>query len=117
PRFGTCCDRGKVRLPPLADPPKEPRQLYLGQRSQGSEFRNKISQYNAVLAFTPPGVNVDEQINQHTGVPYVFRIHGSLCHRAGTLLLPPGQRPAYAQLYTHDPQAVLDRRMARNGNL
>ena len=45
------------------------------------------------------------------GGPYVFKVHGSLSHRAGSLLPAPNQPPVYAQLYIYDPDDALTYRM------
>ncbi|KAF7968482.1 hypothetical protein HWV62_30509 [Athelia sp. TMB] len=116
PEFGACCDHGQVQLGALERPPHALRQLYLGTSQQGREFLENIRQYNAALAFTSLGVEQDNGVNIGPG-PYVFRIHGVLCHRAGSLLPPQGRSPTYAQLYIHDPRAALQYRISRNGNL
>jgi hypothetical protein len=115
--FGICCDHGMVQLPSFPDPPDELRQLLDGQDPDSREFRENIRQYNAALAFTSLGVQIDESVNRRGPGPYIFRIHGELCHRSGSLLPSAGQQPSYAQLYIHDPRAALDHRMARNPKL
>ncbi|KAI0758479.1 hypothetical protein BC629DRAFT_1295872, partial [Irpex lacteus] len=116
PVFGFCCNSGAVSLPPPEQPPFRLMHLFDAQTPQAKEFRKNIRQYNAALAFTSLGVSVDNHINNGNG-PYVFRIHGELCHRIGSLLPVDGQQPLYAQLYIHDPQAALALRMERNDNL
>ena len=116
PRFGTCCAHGQVRLPLLNDPPAVLKQLYTSSDPQARNFRDQIRQYNAALAFTSLGVNIDDSVNRGAG-PYVFKINGELCHRSGSLLPTPGMEPVYAQLYIHDPHEALDVRMNRNANL
>ncbi|KZP24540.1 hypothetical protein FIBSPDRAFT_929756 [Athelia psychrophila] len=116
PKFGSCCAHGQVQLEPLQDPPYPLQQLFLGLTPQSREFLENIRQYNAAFAFTSLGVVQDHAVNAGIG-PYIFRIHGELCHRAGALLPQPGQMPSYAQLYIHDPQAALQYRSNRNGNV
>ncbi|KAH9854590.1 hypothetical protein C2E23DRAFT_752784, partial [Lenzites betulinus] len=118
PLFGTCCNSGKVHLPLLPDPPLAIRNLFTEQGSQAKEFRENIRQYNSAFAFTSLGVQVDEALNR-TGAqaPWVFRIHGELCHRSGSLLPRPGESPVYSQLYIYDPRMALDERARRNSNL
>jgi hypothetical protein len=115
--FGICCDHGIVQLPAFPDPPEELKQLLIGQDHDSREFRENIRQYNASLAFTSLGVQIDNSVNRRGSGPYIFRIHGELRHRSGSLLPSPGQQPAYAQLYIHDPREALNHRMARNPNL
>lgn len=116
PAFSSCCGNGQVRLEPLQDPPDALRQLFLSDTPESREFLENIRQYNAAFAFTSLGVKQDLAINTGFG-PYIFRIHGELCHRAGSLLPTPGQTPSYAQLYIHDPRAALEHRTRRNSNL
>ncbi|RPD82884.1 hypothetical protein L226DRAFT_425085, partial [Lentinus tigrinus ALCF2SS1-7] len=120
PKFGTCCDSGKVSLPLLPDPPAVLRQLFTDQTRDAKQFREHIWQYNSAFAFVSLGVSVDERINRHdhaNPAPYVFRIHGELCHRTGSLLPGPGRAPRYAQTYIYDPRTALDERHRRNTNL
>lgn len=116
PDFGKCCHHGKVRLPALRDPPPLIQELFLSGTDQAKNFRENIRQYNTTFAFTSLGVSQDRAVTTGPG-PYVFRIHGELCHRAGSLLAAQGQDPAYAQLYIHDPRAALMQRQGRNENL
>ncbi|EIW56296.1 uncharacterized protein TRAVEDRAFT_150795, partial [Trametes versicolor FP-101664 SS1] len=116
PRFGFCCDSGRVLLPALPPPPPLLRQLLSGNDSAAREFRTHIRQYNAALSFVSLGVRVQESINDGRG-PYVFRIHGELHHLMGSLLPVPGVTPSYAQLYVYDPDEALQVRVHRNPNL
>ena len=61
------------------------------------------------MAFTSVGREMDYTVNDGRG-PWVFRMHGELIHRIGSLF--PQQNatpiPCYAQLYLYDPQTALD---------
>jgi hypothetical protein len=123
--YGICCNHGKVQLDNPPEPPDEYRALLEGSDRHSIDFRNNIRQYNAALAFTSLGVDVDHGINQGGHGPYVFRIHGELCHRAGSLL-PSSAPRQYAQLYIHDTRDTsdthtirdaVDQRMRRNSRL
>ncbi|KAJ7164034.1 hypothetical protein C8R43DRAFT_827356, partial [Mycena crocata] len=116
PQFGMCCNHGKVELNPLKDIPADLDKLFKDDTTQAKEFRKNIAQYNTALSFTSLGVQEDRSINNGGGPP-IFRIHGDLCHRIGTLLPSEGQRPTYAQLYIYEPRAALDHRMNNNSNL
>ncbi|KAI0769480.1 hypothetical protein BC629DRAFT_1642421, partial [Irpex lacteus] len=116
PKFGFCCYQGRVHLPPLEPPPYSLQRLYDARTPQAKEFRQNIRQYNAALAFTSLGAKIDDSVLHGSG-PYVFRIHGELCHLAGSLLAPPEHQPQYSQLYIHDPQYALQCRMQRNDGL
>ena len=78
---------------------------------QADRFRQHICQYNAALAFTSLGVEVDNSINEGGGGPPTFCIHGELCHWLGSLLPRHGDRPTYAQLYIYDPRKALEHQM------
>lgn len=80
------------------------------------EFQANIWQCNVALAFTSLGVKIDDSINCGQG-PYVFCIHGELCHKMGAFTPHQNEAPAYVQLYLHDPWAALDQHMRHNNNL
>ncbi|XP_039610024.1 uncharacterized protein LOC120529870 [Polypterus senegalus] len=48
--------------------------------------------------------------------PYCFRIHGSICHRAGTLHPQQGENRQFAQLYILDPSEAAEQRMQISAN-
>ena len=60
------------------------------------------------MAITFLGCNKDKEINRHGGGPYVFKVQGCLCHKAGSLIPREGQAPVYAQLYIYDAQDALN---------
>ena len=115
PEFGTCCAHGKVMLPLLRVPPATLYNLYTGDTPQAKEFRANIVQYNAALAFTSLGVNVDRSVMGHG--PPVFRIHGELRHLSGSVLPEDTAPPSYSQLYIYDRHAAYQYRISRNENL
>jgi hypothetical protein len=117
--YGMCCSHGQVRLPSIPEPPPNIKALFEGSHRLSAVFRNNVRQYNAALAFTSMGVQVDEAINQTGGrAPYVFRIHGRLHHQVGSLIPSSADRPkVYAQLYILDTRDALESRMTRNRNL
>jgi hypothetical protein len=122
PRFGMCCLSGKIVLPPLHPVPPELLHLLIDQDDIGKSFCDHIHTYNNALAMTSIGRKVDESVNNgeeavNDGVgPYVFKLHGELSHRAGSLLPPEGEAPVYAQLYIYDPADAVDFRMANAWN-
>ena len=117
PLFAMCCSCGDIELPPVAPPPEQLSYFFTAPTPQADRFRQHIRQYNAALAFTSLGVEVDNSINEGGGGPPTFRIHGELCHRLGSLLPRHGDRPTYAQLYIYDPREALEHRMQRNTTL
>lgn len=117
PEFGTCCDHGLVRLPKLLPPPDELRDLLTNQTDAAAiEFREHIRQYNCALAFTSLSTRIDDRVPNAGRAPYIFRIHGQLCHQIGPLEAV-GVEPSFAQLYIYDGQEALNLRNNRNTNL
>jgi hypothetical protein len=100
PRFAVCCAGGKVRLPPVLDPPPYLLDLYTSSSSEARSFRKNIRAYNGLFACSSFGTNVDESF-QGQGVSN-FKIHGQIYHRIGSLLPDEGQNPVFAQLYIYD---------------
>lgn len=101
----------------MAPPLNELHFLFTTATPQAEQFRQHICQYNAALAFTSLGVEVDNSVNQGGGGPPTFRIHGELCHRLGSLFPHRGDQPVYTQLYIYDPCEALDCQMQRNATL
>jgi len=113
PKFGKCCLSGKIWLPRLDPPPPELLHLLTGQGQREKKFRQDIRKYNDALAMTSVGRKLQ---NMGGGGPYVFKVHGALSHRAGSLLPAPNAPPVYAQLYIYDPEDALNYRMANQNN-
>ena len=117
PLFTMCCGNGDIELPSTAPPPVQLANLFTATTPQADRFRQNIRQYNAALAFTSLGVEVDGSINAGGRGPPTFRIHGELRHQLGSLTPCNGDRPVYAQLYIYDPHEALEHRMHRNTTL
>src|SRR5882762_8566521 len=116
PRFGKCCLQGQVQLPPLSQPPLALSSLFKGSGQPQKQFRERIRQYNAAFAFTSIAAHINDSVLSGSG-PYSFILHGSLHHKMGALLPPPGLQPSYAQLYVLDPDSATNARSTRNSNL
>jgi hypothetical protein len=69
-----------------------------------------IRQYNSMFAMTSMGAKVIDSINDGHG-PYVFKISGQVCHIIGSMILTPGSRPEYAQLYLFDTEHEVSNRI------
>jgi len=99
PTFGMCCYSGKVSLPPLhAIPPELYHLLADHTDPRGTAFQDNIHNYNNMLAMTSVGRQLDHTLNNGGG-PWVFKLHGQLTHRIGSLLPQPIFAPSHAQLY------------------
>lgn len=103
-QFTLCCQRGRVRLPPLRGPPSPLRELLDSPR-----FRPHIRVANSLLSFTSMGATVDHSVTGTAG-PYTYRVHGQIIHRIGSLLPDDGNPPEYLQLYIFDTDNELNNR-------
>ena len=111
-----CCYSGKVSLPPLQPVPPELYHLLTDHHDpRAKAFRDEIRNYNNALAMTSVGRQVDHSLNNGGG-PWVFKLHGQLTHRIGSLLPRPVSTPSFAQLYIYDTEYALQCRMARPVN-
>ena len=57
---------------------------------------------------TSLGCKQDNTINRNGGGPWVFKVHGHVCHESGSLIPPPHMALVYAQLYIYDLQEALE---------
>ena len=64
PKFGMCCNSGKIKVPRLDDPPPELLHLLSGQEDICKKFCDYIRNYNNALAMTSLGCNQDTEINR-----------------------------------------------------
>jgi len=118
PKFGMCCFQGKIALPALESLPTELKDFYNKRDPISKAFCEKIRKYNNAFAFTSVGRKMDYTVNNGGG-PWVFKMHGELMHKIGSLLPaegPDADPPSYAQLYLYDPQTALEKRMGISWN-
>ena len=89
------------------------------------QFRETIRVYNALLAFTSIGANIDYsvvfgkgpftfRIQGQTG-PFTFCIQGQTYHRIGSLIPKPSLPPKYLQLYIFDTANEVKNRLEALG--
>ena len=81
---------------------------------QCKQFRETIRVYNALLAFTSIGANIDYSVVFGRG-PFTFRIQGQTYHRIGSLIPKPGLPPKYLQLYIFDTANEVKNRLEALG--
>ena len=77
-KFSTCCNQGKVVLPPISDAPVVLQNLMLDTTPEAKGFRDNIRAYNSSLAFTSLGAKTPAV---HGHGPPVFHIQGTVYHR------------------------------------
>lgn len=109
PDFSLCCGHGKVKLPPLQEPPIIMKKLLSGEDSRSKHFTQNIRGYNMMFSFTSMGGKIDNTVNNGSG-PYVFKLHGLNYHRIGSLLPEEGSTPKFAQLYIYDTENEVNNR-------
>ncbi|CAF2039689.1 unnamed protein product [Brassica napus] len=84
-RFTICCNQGQIKLPPMRQPPP-----VLEKLLQCKQFRETIRVYNALLAFTSIGANIDYSVVFGRGhLHSVFK--GKLTTVIGSLIPKPGK--------------------------
>ncbi|CAE1146829.1 unnamed protein product [Acanthosepion pharaonis] len=89
------CSSGKVRLPPLHEPPTPLRELIAGSHPDSNHFLKTIRQYNNNFQMTSFGA----QVVQEEGWIPTFKIQGQVYHRIGFLLPEETFTPKFLQLY------------------
>ncbi|CAE1246946.1 unnamed protein product [Acanthosepion pharaonis] len=92
---GLCCCSGKVRLPPLHEPPTPLRGLIAGSHPDSSHFLKTIRQYNNSFRMTSFGA----QVVREEGWMPTFKVQRQVYHRIGSLLPEETSTPKFLQLY------------------
>ena len=87
---GMCCRNGAVQLPPLTLPPPELWALLNDTTTEAKKFRTNILKYNAALVMGSSTAKVHHNFGGGYGA---FRINGTVHHRIGALISPPGITP------------------------
>ena len=116
-QFTLCCREGKVRLPPIPNPPNYLWRLLTEDTKNAKDFRTNIRLYNNALSFSSQGAKHDLTLASNVRGPgaYAYRIQGAAYHRIATGLLPPGaeadgSNASFAEIYIYDPQVQAQRR-------
>ncbi|GBN20394.1 hypothetical protein AVEN_100471-1, partial [Araneus ventricosus] len=81
------------------------------QYTGSKNYRQRIREYNAALAFAFMGAEI--KALPGTG-PYCFRIHGQIYHMVSPLYSNERKKPRYGQLYIFDSSEANNRRMENN---
>ncbi|KAL8600890.1 hypothetical protein ACOMHN_045028 [Nucella lapillus] len=93
---GLCCTGGKVKLPPIEEPPDPLKTLLTGNSQAAKQFQNKLSAYNAAFQMTSFGA--DKNLTD-TGFFTTFKIQGQCYHLMGCLLPLTEEQPKFVQVY------------------
>ncbi|KAG2194274.1 hypothetical protein INT47_009684 [Mucor saturninus] len=120
PTFTMCCGQGKYVLPQLEPTPAGIAELLNNTTPAGKDFFSKIRSYNSTMSFTSLGAKIDHSVGNNIGGAYSFRIHGTICHKIGSIL-PMSERelarPQFAQIYIYDPASQIEQRHRNAPNL
>ena len=76
-------------------------------------FHENIRTYNSSLSFASMGAHVDHLSGRG---PYVFRVHGQICHRTGHMHPEDGAQRQYCQLFVIDSAMANAQRMQHQAN-
>ena len=102
PRFGNCCEGGKVLFSPSTDPPALLRQLLTGTTPRDRRFRKDIRAYNNALSM---GSVTAKWVNRGPGTSAfnpTITMHGRIYHYLGAMMPPVGRGPSFLSVYIHD---------------
>ena len=114
--FGTCCNHGKVVLPPRRELWEPLNSLMNGSHAQSRHFLSNIRAYNCALQLASSGAHFERLPRGVTAL----RVSGEVYFQLGPLQPQQGSLPKFAQLYIYDPAgdpntaatSEVDRRMA-----
>ena len=112
---GAGCPEKPQGSPPhslLKVPPFPLYNLFTCNTHQAKDFSSNIVQYNAALAFTSLGININHSVIG--GGPPVFQIQGELRHLSGYLLPEQSDTLKHSQLYVYDPHMAYRYHISHN---
>lgn len=111
PTFTMCCNRGKIKLPLLKEPPEYLQGLLTNDDVISKHFRDNIRAINMMFSFTSLGGNIDNSINTGRGTK-VFKLHGENYHLIGSVKPKPTEKAKFSQLYIHDTENEVQNRLS-----
>ncbi|OAD65531.1 hypothetical protein PHYBLDRAFT_64601, partial [Phycomyces blakesleeanus NRRL 1555(-)] len=86
PTFSMCCNKGKHVLPQIEPTPTGIAKLLNYRTRDGKKFLENIRSYNSTMSFTSLGAKIDTSVSNNINGAYNFQIHGTICHRIGSIL-------------------------------
>ena len=96
----TCCQNGKITLPPLNEYPPELESLLKGDSEEAKHFRDHIRAYNSSFGFATFGAHIDDMRGRG---PPLIKIQGQVYHHATTSLVNmEGNAPRNGQIYIYE---------------
>jgi hypothetical protein len=112
-KFTVCCQKGKVDLPKLNEPPQLLKHLLTGEHPMSKNFLENIRSFNSAFGFASMGAAIAAPPGNG---PYCFRIHGQIYHRTGTLHPDGDEERIYSQIYILDADEALQCRTSHPEN-
>ena len=114
-KFTTCCNKGKVILPPPKTCPVLLHNHLTNVDKRASNFMKCIRNYNSALAFASMGATISLPPGK---VPYCFRIHGQVYYNTSAVTINHHvEKPSYAQLYFIEPEQADEARGRNQANV
>ncbi len=111
PKFSLCCSKGNYKLAPIPEPPIELRELYEDYTTKiGTYFHDHLRALNCALSMAW----LDCDIQHFKKGLSVFKIHGMVHCKIGSLTPPDGKKHAFAQIYILDPKEQTNLRCKLN---
>ncbi|GBN99394.1 hypothetical protein AVEN_56491-1 [Araneus ventricosus] len=89
---GMCCNRGKVQLPRLIDPPEPLRTLDSAESPMSKHFLTNIRRYNSCFQMTSFGTT--KEIRESGYMP-TFKVQGQVYHRIRSLYPLPNEETKF----------------------
>lgn len=116
--FNKCCNNGKINLKKLEDPPDYLKKLYEYNDEKSKEFFQNIRKLNSAFSFVSIGERgqgfkrgLDKDLASMKKGNYVYKIHGGIYHRIGSLKPSDGKEHCFSQIYFYDTEyAAVKRR-------
>lgn len=120
--FGICCSNGKVKLPPIIEPPVEIKKLYIQDDPHSKFFQKHIRAINCAFSMTSIGIkkdvsvmNVSKKRKKRKPVPPIFKINCVVHHYVGDLIPEKADESTFTQVYIHSEKKQVEYRLAMNG--
>ena len=108
--FSMCCEKGKVSLPPLQDPPEDLAAMFKDKNDpMHEEIIKNVILYNA--NFSTASAVADTVVFRGGHGPPVYKIHGVMIRRMSCLETAAGKRPSHGQYFMLDADTAHNERI------
>ena len=108
--FSMCCEKGKVSLPPLQDPPEDLAAMFKDKNDpMHEEMIKNVIMYN--VNFSTASAVADTVVFRGGNGPPVYKIHGVMIRRMSCLETAEGKRPSHGQYFMLDGETAHNERI------